>query len=215
MTTEKTDHLEATTLPCHRLPFQIPHCQWFRLGRISAVRACRWVGGGGSWFGFDPCGPSRPARGGGFLWRSPSLTESHPDKETSDTWHTFQSFFFKWFKTVSVSFSDVWSAQSSLALRIHLIQLGLRNRLSTGGIETRFSLSRFVPWREGEWTPSVWGLISGPGHTVEIAITAPPQRAILPSNKGTFTWTLCVPALAGPWRADTDTGPVPQRSTPR
>lgn len=111
MTTEKTDHLEATTLPRHRLPFQISHCQWFRLGRISAVRACRWVGGGGSWFGFDPCGPSRPARGGGFLWRSPSPMESHPDKETSDTWHTFQSFFFKWFKTVSVSFK--WCLVSS------------------------------------------------------------------------------------------------------
>lgn len=186
MTTEKTDHLEATTLPRHRLPFQIPHCQWFRLGRISAVRACRWVGGGGSWFGFDPCGPSRPARGGGFLWRSPSPTGSHPDKETSDTWHTFQSFFFKWFKTVSVSFSDVWSAQSSLALRIHLIQLGLRNRLSTGGIETRFSLLRFVPWREGEWTPSVWGLISGPGHTVEIAITAATSKGHSSKQQGYF-----------------------------
>lgn len=54
----------------------------FRLGRISAVHACRWVGDGESWCGCGPCGPSRPIRDGGSLWLSPTLTEIHPEEET-------------------------------------------------------------------------------------------------------------------------------------
>lgn len=62
-------------------------------------------------------------------------------------------------------------------------------------------VSGFHKW-EG-LSPPMWGLISGPDHTV--AVTALPQRAILSSNKGTFTWTLRIPAQPTPQRADTDT----------
>lgn len=60
-------------------------------------------------------------------------------------------------------------------------------------------------------SPCTWGLISGPGRRT--AITALPQKGHSPSNKGTFTWTLCIPVQPDPLRADTDTGPALHRIT--
>lgn len=60
------------------------YSDWVSSERISVVRACLEGAGEESWCGCAPCGPSQPARGGGFLSPSPALTESHPETETLD-----------------------------------------------------------------------------------------------------------------------------------